>query len=616
MPIHPDTQLRLVQTTEDAAALLRWLGERRDGPLAFDTETTGLDPLVDRVRLIQFGDKMTGWAIPFEGPRSWGGLAAEVFERWDGDWVAHNTTYDHAMLEVAAGFDLSKIKHRMHDTRLMAAVLEPEYSNALKSQAARHVDKKAAGASRQLDTVMSTHKWSWGTVPITGDRAHPAYIYHVYGALDCVLTAHLFDVLHPRVQAEAPKAYDLELAYSWLCRQMEIRGVRCDREFTQSKHDQFTKYVDGSAAYVLDRWGCSPWETAKIIAVMQADGIEFGKHTAGGALSLDRSVLEPLAAAHPLAEMVLKRRRTEKVASSFLQPFLRLSERDGYLHPNINSVGGRNKSTGESGGDYGVRTGRSSMSDPNLQALPRIGDGNPVADVVRDCIVADEGTMFVKSDLDQIEVRLLAAYTNSEQMQAALHEADVGGGDFFTNIARQMYHDPTITKKHPIRSRVKSSIYATSYGSGIPKFAMTAGLSITEAQEVVSRLHSTFPDLKRFMKVLETQCKTQGYVESPITGRRHRPDEGFAYKALNYYVQGTAAEIFKMQGLELDAAGVGEYLRLPCHDEWTVQCPESEVQEVARIIHSVMNNSTLLPVPITAGVMVGQRWGEKTEYAI
>lgn len=85
-----DVKLHLIESFEDACALLTWLRTDHNGSLAFDCETTGLSPEVDRIRLFQIGDACEAWAIPFE---EWKGLARTVIERWEGRWVGHNARF-------------------------------------------------------------------------------------------------------------------------------------------------------------------------------------------------------------------------------------------------------------------------------------------------------------------------------------------------------------------------------------------------------------------------------------------------------------------------------------------------------------------------------------------
>jgi len=105
-----------------------------------------------------------------------------------------------------------------------------------------------------------------------------------------------------------------------------------------------------------------------------------------------------------------------------------------------------------------------------------------------------------------------------------------------------------------------------------------------------------------------------GYVRSPLTRRRHPSDDGKEYALVNYLIQGLAAEMFKMKLLELDAAGLGEWMCLPVHDEVILDVPAEHIRDAAHALQQVMNDEKLLSVPITASVSVGESWGQKRAY--
>lgn len=602
MPISPDTELHLVDNHDEAEQMLRWLSETKTSHLVVDAETTGLDPATDRIRTIQLGDNRHGWVMPVEGARSWGGLAALAMDRWEKNYLMHNAVFDFAMLS-AWGYQIPR--RRIDDTKIMAAILEPLMSMALKSQASRHVDRQAAGAQRALDEAMAKYKWNWATIPIL--RSGPARAYWAYGALDCVLTAHLYDYHAPTIAAQCPDAYDLELATAFVCERMERRGAACDRSFTQGKYDGFVRYVRESAEYAQAEWGVNPGSTTAVCAVLKADGVQLTKKTPGGAFSLDREVLEETAPLHPLAALVLKRRRAEKVAGSFLAPFLELSARDGRLHPHINSVGGRGKSGAESGGLNAVRTLRMSMDSPNLQGLPRVGDGNPAADVVRNCIVSDPDETLLTCDYDQVELRLLAHFAEDPVLCAAFGQEV----DAFTALARQIYKDPDLVRKDPRRNTTKNAIYATGYGAGVGKFSITAKISQEDGQAFMNDFHRTVPGLRRVMSKLSEVARTTGYVLSPITGKRIHAEDGLEYKLLNALIQNTAAEVLKTAILAADNAGLGDYLLLPVHDELILSVPDHEIRDATKLLIDAMEDHTTFSVPLTAGASTGKRWGEK-----
>lgn len=603
-----DVNLHLIDSVDSAFALMRWLGERpaQLGAIALDTETTGLSPERDRIRLAQIGDDRTGWAIPYE---RWGGVLEEVLKKWDGRIRMHNATFDAAMLK-ADGIHIDRSK--VDDTRIAGHILEPTESTALKNQTSRHVDARAASLQRALDEFMT--KWTWATVPI--DPTGPAAIYWQYGALDAVLTFQLGDVHLPRVRAEAPRAYELELAVAWVVSDMERRGARIDRDYTQRHSDAFLEYIESAEKWCRDNYGVHPGSNQDVVEVLIREGWEHAltERTSTGNYSLTKDILASID--HPLAQTVLRRRQVQKLQSTYLRRFLEYSEWDGFLHPHINSIGGSSKSAANPEGLYGVRTGRMSMDQPNLQQLPRRSEKNALAAVIRNCIIPrDENHILLMSDFDQIEMRVLAHLANDDAMRAAFG-LDV---DFFTHMARQVYGDPSITKSDHRRQVTKNAGYAKAYGAGAPKFAKTAGITLDQALEFLANFDRLYPGVRRFQQEVErvafSRLAQEGvaYVTSPLTGRRHVADPGREYALVNYMIQGTAAEIFKTKLLELAAAGLDEYMILPVHDEIILDVPRDVQDSVVKTIRDIMNDDTIISVPITAGVASGERWGEKVD---
>ena len=103
------------------------------------------------------------------------------------------------------------------------------------------------------------------------------------------------------------------------------------------------------------------------------------------------------------------------------------------------------------------------------------------------------------------------------------------------------------------------------------------------------------------------------YTRSPLTNRKFVGEPGKAYKLVNFTIQGMAAEIFKTKLLELDAAGLGDALRLPVHDEVIIEVDDADVPDAVQTLRDVMNDNEILSVPFTAGVAQGKSWGKKEE---
>jgi len=597
-----EAKAHLIETMEDVHDFHDWLGNHDE--IGFDCETTGLDKDKDRVRLVQIGDEMHGWAIPFE---RWGGIVENVVNRFTGEYVMHNMTYDRSMIaHEGIHIPIDKI----HDTRLMLHVLSSTGSLALKNAAQRYVDPRAGAAQQLLNDGIGTHGgWTWATVPITYEP------YWIYGALDPVLTVRLKNAIWPTVKAEAPKSYELERAVSWICEKMSRKGTRIDKEYTQQFHDELLEYKQLVEEWCKEYYHLSPGSNDSVAAALVNAGVPLvHKSLKTGKYSVAKEYLQHVN--HPLAGAVLGHRQATKIVSTYLHNYIELSERDGRIHPSINTVGGMAKTLFESGGKFGVRTGRMSMDSPNLQNVPvRTKEGARI----RNCFISSNNSKWLKADFDQIEMRVLAHLSGDAGLIDAFNSPD----DFFVSMARRIFDDSAINKKDERRQPVKNAMYAKAYGAGAEKFAWTADIRTSEGQldvaaaaAFLAKLDQQYPGIRRLQNQTEAQSRRNAadsgiaYVRSPMTQRKHTADLGKEYALLNYLIQGTAGEILKYKMLEADAAGLGDYMILPVHDEIDFDVPNEDVDDAIHTIKEVMNDKDLLSVPITSTVSVGDKWGE------
>jgi DNA polymerase-1 len=586
-----DVQLHLVETLDDALALNDWFlrGPQQHGKIAVDTETTGLSPEQDFVRTVQVGDMTAGWCLPWEG---WSGLFTDIMSRFNGNQIQmHNAPFDFAFIN-KMGHRLPR--HLITDSRVMAHILEPNLPTALKKQASRHVDPAAGAPQKELDEAIT--RLGWGGVPI---KFGP---FWQYAALDPVLTAYLTDILSQRLTTwDGWKAFEVENSVQWVLEQMMRRGLQVDVSYAKEQQVKFLDYCEKAEKWCRDQYGVSPGSNAAVVGVLQKAGYEFTKSTAAGAVALDKEVLGGID--HPLAQTVLKRRQLQKLATTYLDHYIHGSI-GGLVHPSINSKG--------------ARTSRMSVSSPNMQNLPRVTEGNPAANIVRNCITARAGHTLVFCDFAQVETRLLAHLSKDPGLISAFHSPD----DFFVTLARTIFRDDTITKKSPQRNVIKTWVYATIYGAGVEKQAQSAGVSVREMVAINATIQRSYPGIKKFQDHVATTVATnrrntgEGFIICPLSGRRHVTDKGQDYAAVNYLIQGMAAFFFKMKLLELDAAGLGEWMILPVHDEIILDVPNEEVDNVCRVLTKVMNDREAFSVPIEAEVSIGPRWGEKRAWTL
>lgn len=587
-----DVELFLVDSFDEAENMMKYLA--RNDEIAIDTETTGFKwAYGDYARTVQVGDEHKAWMIPID---RWWGLFLDLM-KWKSRAKLNfmNAKFDYPFLR-KAGIELDQ--SRIHDVGVMSHILEPHMSRALKNQASRWIDPRAGAAQEELSEALSTRsEWTWATIPIDFEP------YWSYGALDSVLTQRLANHHAPLIASTgASYAYEIENAYQWVALAAETNGVPVDVPYAQDYHTKFLQYCTAVEKWCKTEYNISPGSNQRVIEKLQEAGYDFDKRTKGGALSLDGDVLEGIE--HPLAQAVLKRRRLQKLASTYLQFYMGHATGAGRIHPTINTLG--------------ARTSRQSMNDPNFQNLPRASEDNPAANVVRNCVHARPGHVLIFCDFDQIEMRGLAVMSEDEGLRGAFRSDN----DFFVNLAQTVFQDPTIVKKDPRRQITKNVGYAKIYGAGVAKLALTAGVPFEMAQHANSMFDAAYPKVKGFLGRLynEAMALKEGpndlaYTVCPLTGRRHYADPGKEYALANYRIQGWAASLFKIKMLELAAAGLLPYIILFVHDEVILEVPAEDARDVVYTLRKIMNDDQMFPVPISAGISWGERWGEKREWS-
>lgn len=582
-------KLHLVESLDDAYACANWAihgfngGPGPDGAMGLDTESTGFKwHGKDYARTVQVGDGQHGWMIPVN---TWWGLFLDIMKHHRGPIDMMNAKFDYAFLR-KAGIELEK--SRIRDVGVMSHILEPHMSRALKTQAARFIDPAATALQHLLDDAIGGKSgWTWETIPIDFEP------YWSYGALDPVLTYKLSEHHLPLVQEQAPKALELETAYQWVALQMETNGVHVDVDYAEEHFSKFTGYCVEVERWCKKTYGISPGSNQSVIKKLQEAGYDFDKTTASGALALDKDVLESIE--HPLAQAVLQRRQLQKMASTYLSHYIENADGDSLIHPTINTLG--------------TRTSRCSMQDPNFQNLPVRG-GNPGIKVIRNCVTARPGRTLVFCDLDQIEMRGLAILSKDRGLLDAFRQPE----DFFVTVARNIFGDPYLVKSDPRRQPTKNSMYAKIYGAGLAKQALTAGVTIDQMKFVNDNLNAAYPGIEEFASFTFNEGMINGYATCPFTGRRHYADRGKEYTLVNYKIQGWAAALFKHKQLELNAAGLGDWMILAVHDEIILDVPNEDLDDAVHTIQSIMNDYDMFEIGITSGVSYGQRWGEKKEW--
>ncbi len=599
-----DIRLELVDSVDQAQKFITWLGERRPhNAIAVDTETgelpggkreDALSPWHGKLRLVQVGDGQTGWSIPWD---EWNGVFYEAMDKFDGPLVCHNIAFEARWFEIQSRWKMPW--ERAHDTMIMAHLIDPLGSGALKRLTSQYVDPQAAALQSQLDEGLVKNGWTWGTVPINYQP------YWAYGALDPILTMRLWEMFWDKCGPGQPysRAYELEMNTRRIVTRMELNGARLDLDYSKRKYDELVQYTEQVKDWAKANYnGLSITSNAQLVRQFEALGAVITETTPSGQKSASADQLKLLVRdgspeVQELASTALKQRKADKLASTYFSNFIN-DNVNGFVHPSVKTLG--------------ARTGRMSIQNPALQTLPK-GDDT----VRRAFLPKDDDHVIITSDLDQVEFRMFASMSQDDNLINLFNLADATGSDPFTEIGREIYQDPSMQKSDKRRGLIKGVVYGRLYGAGVAKQALTAGVPEDQMRAVSNAFDERFPGMQLFQKKVEDigmrrlQAEGQGYVNT-WTGRRLPCDEDRVYTLVNYLIQGGAAEVFKSNLVKLDQADLTDLFIVTVHDEIVLNASRKDAEEVKQLVRKCMTTTEGWAVPLTAdadGPL--ENWGAK-----
>ncbi|MDX3551016.1 DNA polymerase [Streptomyces europaeiscabiei] len=587
----------------DMLHFLAWFEDAdRRGPIALDTETTGLDIYAPgyRLRTVQFGDRHTGWVIPWELGEDFVGYASRAL-RLGRRFQIHNAPFDWAVLDRHAGASIESLAPRTIDTRLKAGLVDPRQpqeggrGTALKPLAAWYLDPNAPDTQGDLTAVFRSLKLTkatgWAGIPID----HPTYL--LYAGLDVILTARLDTALDAELDMLGVRprliAYEHEIAR--ICAVMQRTGMVLDTDYTRELDEQL-----GSDALMYEasalRYGVTNVNAAaQLREAFVAMGEVWSDVTPGGMRKVDKAVLhrfadldfqsgKPLGTRkpNPLAEAIIRSKRAGKWRSAYTQTFLETADSGGRIHPFINSMQ--------------ARTGRMSITRPALQTLPS-GDA-----MIRRCLLAEPGHVMVSTDFAAVELRVLAALADVQRMKQAIGV----GEDLHSFTARLVFGDD-FTPKH--RKISKGIAFGKVYGGGAATISRQTGAPEDDVRRALAAYDRAYPEIARYSRALQREAYAHGMVGISVTGRRLPVDRERVYAVTNYAVQSAARDVLGQSLINLEEAGLLPYMRLPIHDEVLCSVPQAEAAHYAREVERCMTFD-LMGVPIEAEAEIGKRsWG-------
>ena len=425
-------------------------------------------------------------------------------------------------------------------------------------------------------------------------------------APDAGVLAALLDKLAAALdESEQRKLHDeMELPLARVLADMERIGFAVNAEGIRAFGDSLRSELDGILQSIYTEVGYefnvnSPKQLGE--ALFDKLGLPPRKKTSRG-YSTDAETLESLRPYSPVIDQILKYRTYAKLLSTYVDGLLTAQASDGRVHSTFIQTE--------------ARTGRISSTEPNLQNIPIRTE---LCSRLRDFFVAGEGQLLVDADYSQIELRILAHITGDEAMQQAfLH-----GADIHRSTAAKIYHIPESEVTPQLRSASKAINFGIMYGKGAYSLSKDLDVPVKEADAFLKTYLAAFPKVDGYMQDCIAHAKEKGYVETLFGRRRALPElasSNFQVRASgermarNTPIQGTAADIIKLAMVHvwqrLRDEKLEARLLLQVHDELIVEAPESEVEEVKRVLREEMEQVVQYSVPLTTDVGTGKTWLE------
>ncbi len=570
---------------------------------AFDTETTSLDYRIAEI---------VGFSVAFDGKdayyvplaHNYEGAPAQldrdtvlnqikpILEDESVDKIGHHLKYDAHVLE----------NHGIHlkgwyfDTMLASYVLN--------SVATRHGMDDVARLYLSHFTTTFEQVAGKGAKQKTFNQIEIETAAH-YAAEDAHVTYRLYEVLDEKLKAHPELSeilHRIEMPVARVLTQMEENGIQLNVNFLDQLSEEFAQTIQNLENQIIELAGesfnvSSPKQVGEVL--FEKLGLKGGKKTSTGQYSTSESILEKLD--HPIAALILEYRGLSKLKSTYTDGLSKQANNDsGRVHTSYHQAL--------------TATGRLSSTDPNLQNIPVREE---IGRQIRKAFVAPEGRVLLAADYSQIELRLMAHFSQDEALVHAFNH----GQDVHRRTAAEVLGIAFDDVTHDQRRQAKAVNFGLLYG--MSEFGLTRQLGFTrqESQDYIKQYFHRYPGIYEYMQRTRQVALDQGFVET-ISGRRlYTPDidarnmmvrKGAERAAINAPLQGSAADIIKMAMIEVEKMLPKDQAKmlLQVHDELVFEVDESIADELAPKLAEVMQSVVTLSVPLIVEVGKGMNWDE------
>jgi DNA polymerase-1 len=572
---------------EDEAALREAVAALAAHPaVGIDTETTGLSPRRDRLRLVQVGVSDRVWVVDTWRVGDLGPLARLLA---DGRVrkVGHNLKFDLRFLAGRGVGGATALFDTMLASQLLAAG-EEGVSHSLRAVCRRHL-------GLALDKREQAGDWS-------GEIA-PAQL--AYAALDVALLVPLAAALERELERQGmERAAAIEMEALPAVAALEGAGMAVDAEALGRALAQGAAEREAAAARARALLPPRPRRQSHLLPEPLALTSAAEVTAALRALGLEVPDLREETLARwgdrPEVAAYLAWRRLDKRAA-FLDGLARFAVADGggwaRVYPEYWQIG--------------ASSGRMSCSGPNLQQVPRDAE-------VRRLFAPPPGRALVIADYSQVELRIVAALSGDERMREAFRRGEDLHRVTAALLAGKAPGDVTREERQAAKAANFGLVYSMG-ARGLMEYARQGygvNMGLEEARRVRERFFAAYPGVAAWHERARREARAAG-VTRTVAGRLRRlgPDArpGDVYNAP---VQGSGADIFKAALARVWRAvePLGAVPTAAVHDELVLECDGGGAPEVAARVGAEMRAAAeeMFPeVPFPVEVHVGADWAEK-----
>ncbi|MDO3666329.1 DNA polymerase I [Acinetobacter higginsii] len=424
-----------------------------------------------------------------------------------------------------------------------------------------------------------------------------------YAAEDAHVTYRLYEVLAAKLKAHPELVnilHNIEMPVARVLTGMEEDGIKLDHQFLDQLSVEFSETIQTLEAQAAELAGeafnvASPKQVGEVL--FEKLGLKGGKKTATGQYSTSESILEKIE--HPLAEVILEHRGLAKLKNTYTDRLIEQSHDTTHrVHTSYHQAL--------------TATGRLSSTDPNLQNIPI---RTPIGRQIRKAFIAPEGRVLLAADYSQIELRLMAHFSQDDALVHAFQQ----GQDVHRRTASEVLGIAIEDVTNDQRRQAKAVNFGLLYG--MSEFGLTRqlGFSREESRSYIARYFQRYPGVLDYMERTRQIAREQGFVETILGRRLYTPDIMASNKmikqaaeraAINAPLQGSAADIIKLAMIAVDKMLPKDQakLLLQVHDELVFEADAAIADELSKQIAEVMQSVLEISVPFVVEVGQGPNW--------